>query len=302
MAESFFIYLNKPVGLTSQKCLTHFKKKFGFDKVGHHGTLDPFATGLLLVGVNEATKFFQYVDDSCKTYEATLEFGVRTDTLDLTGEILERRSVPSYSLQDIERVLLELTGKSSQLPPMYSAVKVGGQKLYELARQGLEVERRTREIEVFELLLLDWSPPHLKIRATVSRGTYVRVLAEDIAAKLANVAHLTKLVRTRLGQEGLDLAFDSQMAESIPESIKKTPQYLLSHFPKLELDELQFKALIQGRRALRQPGQTSAETFHQAFYQDLFLGLIRVQNDQFIAERFMSTAEWQSSQIPSKII
>lgn len=294
MAESFFIYLNKPVGLTSQKCLTHFKKKFGFDKVGHHGTLDPFATGLLLVGVNEATKFFQYIDDSCKTYEATLELGVRTDTLDLTGAILERQSVPSYSLQDIKQALSELIGKSSQRPPMYSAVKVGGQKLYELARQGLEIERQTREIEVFELLLLDWSPPHLKIRATVSRGTYVRVLAEDIAAKLVNVAHLTELSRTKLGQSELDLAFDSQTAESIPETIKKTPQDLLTHFYRIELDEIQFKALIQGKRPLYQPGQVPSEALYRAFYQDLFLGLVRVQNDQILAERFMNTTTWQN--------
>lgn len=292
MLESFFIHLNKPVGLTSQKCLTHFKKKFGFDKVGHHGTLDPFATGLLLVGVNEATKFFQYVDDSCKTYEATLEFGVRTDTLDLTGEILERRSVPSYSLQDIERALSELTGKSSQLPPMYSAVKVGGKKLYELARQGLEIERHAREIEVFELSLLEWRLPRLKIRATVSRGTYVRVLAEDIAAKLSNVAHLTELTRTRLGQIGLDLAFDSQAGESIPETVKKAPQTLLTHFPKFELDEVQFKALIQGQRPIWHSDQPSAETLLRAFYQDRFLGLICVQDGHLIVERFMSTASW----------
>jgi tRNA U55 pseudouridine synthase TruB len=122
----------------------------------------------------------------------------------------------------------------------------------------------------------------------------VRVLAEDIAAKLANVAHLTELSRTRLGQSELDLAFDSQMAESIPETIKKTPQDLLTHFSRIELDELQFKALIQGKRPLYQPGQVPSEALYRAFYQDLFLGLVRVQNDQILAERFMNTTTWQN--------
>lgn len=299
MSESFFIILDKPVGLTSQQCLTHFKKKFGLGKVGHHGTLDPFATGLLLVGVGEATKFFSYVDDACKTYEATLELGVRTDTLDLTGVALERRDVPPYSSQTIEKVLAELTGKQTQRPPMYSAVKVNGRKLYELARQGLEVERKARDIEIFELVLLDWNPPHLKIRATVSRGTYIRVLAEDIAAKLENVAHLTKLVRTRLGLMTSAEAFDAGTAVAIPQTAKRPPQSLLTHHPEIALDETQFKSLIQGKKPEMHPSQSSPEALYRAFFQDRFLGLVRVQNGRLVAERLVNTGRWQ---IPKKIL
>lgn len=217
--DSFFIFINKPVGMTSQKCLTILKKRYLFKKIGHNGTLDPFACGLLLVGVNGATKFFSAIKDEEKTYEAVVKLGEETDTLDRDGVVVGRQLIPPLSFDAIREVAKAFLGKQKQIPPLYSAVKVRGKEAYKWARQGQTVTLAPREIFVHDLKILSWEDPFLKFEATVTRGTYVRVLACDLAKRLGSVGHLVALTRTRLcgatlsDASGLD---DDVMAKKIP--------------------------------------------------------------------------------------
>lgn len=243
MPDDFFLLVNKPVGISSQQCLNILKKKFSFKKLGHHGTLDPFASGLLLVGVGEATKFFPYVNDALKTYVAELKLGEQTDTMDHTGHITGTREVPVLESGDILKVFKSLTGKISQIPPMYSAIKKDGQPLYKLARQGQVVEREAREVHVESLECLQFSPPFLQFEAVVSRGTYIRVLGEQIAEALGTVGHLTKLCRRALVGKNLSAATDAEKNEFRPIPIAE----ILSHLPSIFISQEQAALFKNGR-------------------------------------------------------
>lgn len=219
MLDSYFIFLNKPEGISSNRCLQIFKKKFGIKKAGHHGTLDPFASGLLLVGVNRATKFFPSVPDVQKKYSAVIFFGKKTDTGDPTGRVLAEKAVPDFCLDDLKRAARRFIGKRWQIPPMYSAVKVNGQRLYKLARQGKVVKRKPRKIQVFDFTVEAWARPFLYASLTVSRGAYVRALAEEFCESLGGIGHLSRLVRTELCGYGLDRAHNLQEESVPPEKI-----------------------------------------------------------------------------------
>ena len=194
-----FIFLDKSEGITSTKEGSKLKSIFNTKKIGHVGTLDPFATGLLIIGVNKGTKAITFFDDFSKEYVATIKLGIATDSMDLTGKEIVRKVVPNLSLDKINEVLRSFLGKSQQLPPMTSAIKINGQKLYKLAHQGKEIDRPLRDIEVFDIELLNHKNDEITFRALVSKGTYIRVLASDIAIKLGTVGHLTKLRRTKVG-------------------------------------------------------------------------------------------------------
>jgi len=246
---NFFLLVDKPVGITSQRCLTTLKRRFGFKKIGHHGTLDPFASGLLLVGVNEATKFFQFINDEAKTYRATIKLGARTDTLDVTGTVLEELGVPCLSAAHVLAAMAALTGEIQQIPPMYSAVKIAGKKLYELARAGETVERQARTVNILHWQLISFDQTIIVADVTVSRGTYIRVLAEQLAEKLGTIAHLTAL--RRLSLCGLDESFaQSFEAQVIDDSKKIIPARLIAAQTHLDLNEHQFEDIRHGRTTL----------------------------------------------------
>ena len=194
-----FIFLDKCDGMTSTKAGSKLKTIFHTKKIGHVGTLDPFATGLLIIGVNKGTKAITFFDDFTKEYVATIKLGAATDSMDLTGNVIETKEVPNLSKDKINEVLRSFLGKSKQLPPMTSAIKINGQTLYKLAHQGKEIDRPLRDIEVYEIELLDYKNDEITFRALVSKGTYIRVLGSDIANKLGTVGHLTKLRRTKVG-------------------------------------------------------------------------------------------------------
>ena len=194
-----FIFLDKSEGITSTKEGSKLKSIFNTKKIGHVGTLDPFATGLLIIGVNKGTKAITFFDDFTKEYVATIKLGIATDSMDLTGKEISKKGVPNLSRDKIIEVLHSFLGKSQQLPPMTSAIKINGQKLYKLAHQGKEIDRPLRDIEVFEIELLDYKNEEITFRALVSKGTYIRVLASDIAVKLGTVGHLISLRRTKVG-------------------------------------------------------------------------------------------------------
>jgi len=189
------IVINKPRGLTSNGTLQRVRKAFGAKSAGHVGTLDPMATGMLPLCLDEATKVIAEVESGGKCYEFTVELGTRTDTGDADGEVVERAAVPALDAARIEGVLAAFRGTQKQVPPMYSALKRDGRPLYALARQGIEVEREARTIEIRRLALVAIRESAIDLVCECAKGTYIRVLGEDIARALGTVGHLTRLHR-----------------------------------------------------------------------------------------------------------
>ena len=219
--------IDKPAGITSFGVVKKIRYLTGVKKVGHSGTLDPFATGVLLIFVSrETTKNISKFADLEKEYYAKIKLGEKTDTADLTGKIIEKRQIPELSISQIETAFKSFIGKIQQIPPMYSAVKKNGIRLYKLARKGETVERKPREIEIKELKFQKLENPFLEFSAVVSKGTYIRTLAEDIAEKLGTIGHLTELQRMRIGdfvvEKALNLnELDKEKIESQMISIEK---------------------------------------------------------------------------------
>ncbi len=196
--DRFFV-VDKPPGLTSHDVVAVIRAVTGFKKVGHTGTLDPFATGVLPIAVEGATKFIQYLDESVKIYDATVELGRATDTGDPTGTVSAEAPVPPLRRAEVERVLASFIGPRMQVPPKYSAVKLGGRPLYSYARQGVAVEVSARPIVIEGMDLLELEPPRLRVLIRCSRGTYARVIAEELGTALGTVGHLSALRRVRSG-------------------------------------------------------------------------------------------------------
>lgn len=197
------LLLDKPVGYSSNDALIQVKRLLNAQKAGHTGTLDPFATGLLPLCFGEATKFAQDLLEADKTYETTVRLGITTETGDTEGTVTARTEV-RVSRTQIEAVLTQFRGPIQQIPPMYSALKRGGKPLYEYARAGITLERSARPVTIYELELLDYQAPDIRLRVRCSKGTYVRVLGTDIGATLGCGAHLQALRRIQLGT--LDVA------------------------------------------------------------------------------------------------
>lgn len=193
------INLNKPSGITSQQAVARIKKILGVKKAGHAGTLDPLATGVLLVCLNEATKVARFLQDMQKRYRVRLKLGQRTDTYDSEGTITEERDISSVTVDDIRETVSMFYGRITQKPPMYSAVKVGGEPLYKLARKGLEIERDDRMVEIYDLEIKDIDIPFVDLEILCSKGTYVRTLSDDIGMRLNTGAHVVSLERTAIG-------------------------------------------------------------------------------------------------------
>ena len=166
-----FVVIDKPAGITSHDVVSLVRRILGIKKVGHTGTLDPFATGVLPIAVTDGTKAIPFLDEGSKTYEALLRLGVTTDTLDMTGTLLSESDPSHVTPAQFLSTLSQFTGAISQIPPMYSAIKQGGQPLYKLARQGVEVERKARYVEIYSLEQLSFNLPHVAIRVVCSRGT-----------------------------------------------------------------------------------------------------------------------------------
>jgi tRNA pseudouridine55 synthase len=208
-----FIVIDKPVGITSHDVVNRVRRILGTKKVGHTGTLDPFATGVLPIAVNDGTKTIPFLDEGLKCYEALMHLGVVTDTLDMTGKLLHEADYSLVDRQSLEIVLTRFTGAISQVPPMFSAIKRDGQPLYKLARQGQDVERVARQIEIKSLELLSFEPPFVGLRVSCSRGTYIRSLADDIGAALGCGAALQELRRTSSGPFEISAALSLEALE-----------------------------------------------------------------------------------------
>jgi tRNA pseudouridine55 synthase len=193
------LLLDKPAGVSSNQALQQVKRLYKASKAGHTGSLDPLATGLLPLCLGQTTKFSSFLLDADKRYRVTVTLGVTTDSADADGQVLETRSIDGVDADAVRDVLPRFTGCIEQLPPMYSAVKHQGERLYKLAREGKEVERTPREVHIFALTLLGFTPPTLELDVHCSKGTYVRTLAEEIGAALGCGAHVSALRRTGVG-------------------------------------------------------------------------------------------------------
>ena len=243
------LLLDKPVGLSSNDALIKAKRVLNAKKAGHTGTLDPFATGLLPLCFGEATKFSQDLLEADKSYEATVHLGIMTTTGDTEGETIETRDV-DVTIEQIEAALARFRGPIFQVPPMYSALKRDGKAYYEYAREGITLEREARPVTIHGLSLIDYSAPFLKILVTCSKGTYVRVLGEDIGAALGCGAHLNALRRVEVGALGSAgmITLEELLAHPDPRSLLAPVDALLSSFPAVELTPELAKRFLQGQR------------------------------------------------------
>ena len=235
------LLVDKPKGVTSHDVVDEARRALGIRKVGHAGTLDPMATGLLILGVGRATRLLRFLGELPKAYEGTALLGVETDTLDAEGEVLRTAEVEADRAA-LERAMAARVGGSMQRPPAYSAVKVGGRKLYEAARSGERVEAAPRPVRVDAFDLLAFDPPRFDFRVTASGGTYVRVLVADVGTDLRCGAHLTRLVRTGIGPFLLrDAADASELRAPLP------LDRAVAHLPRIDLDTEEATAATHGR-------------------------------------------------------
>src|SRR5712671_5954133 len=198
------LLFDKPLGLSSAGAVARIKRLFNARKAGHTGSLDPLASGLLPICFGEATKFGAQLLDADKTYRVTVRLGERTPSADLESEVIERRELPPYSSQQLARALADFPREYAQVPPMHSALKQEGKPLYEYARAGITRERAARAIVIHDMHLLNWQPPDLSFDVRCSKGTYIRVLAEDLAAQLGTIGHLSALRRLGVAPFGAE--------------------------------------------------------------------------------------------------
>ena len=249
------LIINKPKQYTSHDVVAKVKKICG-EKVGHTGTLDPMATGVLPLLLGQGTKLSKYLINHDKTYIATIQLGKKTDTLDSEGSILEERLVDGKLLnkENVQRILECQIGKQIQTPPIYSAIKVNGKKLYEYARKGVEVEIPKREIEIYNIELLDINEKDktIEFRVHCSKGTYIRTLCENIAEKLGTIGYMKELNRVQVGQFNLNQAITVEELEKNKENEKFLNQHLITvqnffeKYPIVELKEEKLKLFLNG--------------------------------------------------------
>ena len=273
------IVIDKPQAYTSHDIVAIVKKKLG-EKVGHTGTLDPHATGVLPLLIGKGTKLSGYLIDHDKTYEVELKFGEKTDTADGEGKILETREVPASVWKQVSGVLASFQGRQKQMPPMYSAIKVKGKKLYEYARSGKEVAIPEREIEIFAFHLEKQNTEKQEITFMVhcSKGTYIRSLCEDIAEKLGTVGYMKNLRRKTVGKFTLEDAitldtFEKMTVEDIRAKMRIAEE-VLQDKPKCLLPENKFQLFCNGVKLSQQEiGQDLTDGTYRIYVKEIFVGL-----------------------------
>ncbi len=241
------VIVDKPAGWTSQDVTARLRRVFNTRRIGHGGTLDPMATGVLPVFVGRATRGVEFFEHAEKTYEATLRLGLLTDTEDTSGTVLERREVAVTQWQFLE-ILSSFRGKIRQIPPMYSALKVNGQKLCDLARKGKEVERQPREIEIFKLECLEFSGETARLLVHCSKGTYIRTLCKDIGLACGCGGCMASLRRVTAGEYGIDEAvpLETLLETQEPEKYLRDVDTLFRNYPAVTLTANQEKRCRNG--------------------------------------------------------
>jgi tRNA pseudouridine55 synthase len=295
------VLLDKPLGMSSQGAVTAAKRALNADKAGHTGTLDPMATGLLPICLGEATKYSQDLLDADKSYVARIRFGANTDTGDAEGQIVSFFPLPQFADDAAIQIALNtllpgFTGPIQQVPPMYSALKRDGKPLYEYARAGLELERDTRAVEIHSIRWTDVQWPEATLEVSCSKGTYIRVLAEDLGAALGCGAHLVGLRRSEVGHLSLaqSITLDALLHATTSYTDFVLPvDALLQTLPHLTVDEQQAKRLEMGQRV---PVMGTAKF-------PLAEALVRIYRATAAPHNFIGTADWCSGVLhPKRLI
>jgi len=302
---SGILLLNKPGGITSNRALQNIKWLYKAAKAGHTGSLDPLATGMLPICLGEATKFSQYLLDADKTYRVTGLLGVKTDSSDSEGQIIEQRPV-TISEQDLIDSLDGFRGEIMQTPSMFSALKVDGQPLYKLAREGKTIERKARPVTIYKLDCIDTSFPYFSLEVTCSKGTYIRNLVEDIGEALGCGAHVTILERLSVGGFESDQMFDMDSLEAITD-IEALDKLLLPvdtavrKYPKLTLSEdsayyIQHGQTVQPDFDLESATDIDQEALDNQLYRlfdqnEQFIGLGHINEDGMLAPKRLVAQE-----------
>jgi len=251
----------KEAGPSSNQALQELRRHLGWAKAGHAGTLDPAASGLLLVLLGEAAKLVPYLADLEKEYVGVARFGAETDTQDAAGSSIRMAPWEHLKPERIQAEMSAFLGSSLQEPPMYSALQVGGRRLYDIARAGELVERTARRIEVGEMRLLAWRPPDAKFLVRVSSGTYVRTLARDLGVRCGSAAHLAALSRTAIGPFRLEKALTIAALAALPPGAAPPLLRLadaLAHLPAVTLGEREARGVLDGRAPVVRPGEMPA--------------------------------------------
>ena len=245
------LLLDKPLGLSSAGAVARAKQLFGARKAGHTGSLDPLAGGLLPICFGEATKFGAQLLDADKSYRVTARLGERTASADRESEVIERRELAGFSSEDLQRALAQFPREYAQVPPMHSALKLDGKPLYAYARAGITVAREARVIGIRELRLLDWQPPDLTFDVRCTKGAYIRVLAEDLAARLGTIAHLVGLRRLGVAPFEAEPQYSFEALESMSAAgrleVLLPVDAALAGWRRLDLPAGELSALRQGQ-------------------------------------------------------
>lgn len=280
------VVVNKPQNWTSHDCVAVVRRVIGVKRVGHTGTLDPMATGVLPVCVGTAARINEYLDYDTKIYDCVMKLGIITDTLDIWGEVLEERPVPDMDEAVIAETIMGFTGEISQIPPKYSALKVAGKKLYEYARAGQEVEIKPRKINIKHISVnnIDLKNKEISFTVECSKGTYIRSLCADIGEKLGCGACMSGLVRTKTGVFTLDDTVDIEAVKKMSreELVSKLfpTDYPLVQFGRVELSANRAKDFVNGKkipkRDLTIVRESSRDDFYNVYFNDTFLGVAKL--------------------------
>ena len=278
---SGIININKEVGISSNKCVGLVKKAFDMRKVGHTGTLDLEASGVLPIVIGKATRVSDFLMDEKKEYITEAVFGKRTDTLDYAGKVIESSDY-EFTKEELEEAMEKFKGKIIQSPPMYSAIKVNGQKLYDLARKGIEVERKKREVEIFSFELIDFNFPKGSFKIACSKGTYIRSLIDDLGEALGSFAYVNSLSRTKVGdffiedaiksEDILDINYDELLEKLMP------IDSALKSYPKIILDSSYLKMATNGMTMEIRENKTDG--LIRVYVEDEFIGFGKIKSSK----------------------
>jgi tRNA pseudouridine synthase B len=280
---SGILNVNKEVGISSNKCVSLVKKALNTRKVGHTGTLDLEAYGVLPIVIGKATRVSDYLMDDKKEYITEAVFGKRTDTLDYSGEVLDTSDIV-FDKDQLLEVMEGFKGEITQIPPMYSAIKVNGQKLYDLARKGVEIERKVRKVSIYEFEILEYEFPKAKFKITCSKGTYIRTLIDDLGDKLGSFAYVDSLCRSKVGDFFIENSVKSQDLLSMDKdqllSKLKPVDFALSSYKKVTLPNTYYKQAINGMTMLVE--NYYEDELVRVYIDDEFIGLAKasISNDK----------------------
>jgi tRNA pseudouridine55 synthase len=264
-----FFNVDKPTGPTSHDVVARLRRAGRERRIGHAGTLDPLASGVLVVAAGKATRLIEYLVDADKAYAAAVTFGVETDTYDAEGRVLAQRPPDGLTGAQIEAALIRYRGEIEQRPPAFSAVSVGGQRLYALARRGEAVEAPLRRVTVHRLDLTDWRPPVARLEIVCSKGTYVRSLAHDLGRDTGYGAHLSALVRRRSGDFRLEAAvpladLEARLREGRWQEVALPLEAAVAHLPPVQLDDAGAARLVRGQSVESGPDGAAGEDLPQS--------------------------------------